>query len=54
MTGTLIAPVIYATSTTTASDFKGIYIMHTARQSHLPYLPDGKFYLRAPLVIDND
>jgi len=41
MTGTLTAPIINATSTTTASDFKGIYIMHAARQTHIPYLPDG-------------
>jgi hypothetical protein len=53
MTGTLTAPIINATSTTTASDFKGIYIMHAARQSHIPYIPDGKFYFRAPVIIDN-
>jgi hypothetical protein len=54
LTGTLNGTVINATSTTTASDFKGIYIMHATRQSHLPYLPNSQFYFRAPVNIDND
>jgi hypothetical protein len=49
--GTMTGAIVNTSAT--ASDFKGIYIMHAARQSHLPYIPDGKFYLRAPLVIDN-
>jgi hypothetical protein len=48
MTGALI------NTSTTASDFKGIYIMHTARQTHIPYLPNGQFYFRAPVNIDNE
>jgi hypothetical protein len=49
--GTMTGAIVNTSAT--ASDFKGIYIMHASRQSHLPYIPDGKFYLRAPLVIDN-
>jgi hypothetical protein len=47
MTGAIV------NTSTTASDFKGIYIMHAARQSHMPYIPDGNFYFRAPVIIDN-
>jgi hypothetical protein len=52
-TGGTMSGALINTSTT-ASDFKGIYIMHAARQSHLPYLPNGQFYFRAPVNIDNE
>jgi len=48
MTGALI------NTSTTASDFKGIYIMHAARQTHIPYIPNGNIYFRAPVIIDNE
>jgi hypothetical protein len=52
-TGGTMTGAITNTSST-ASEFKGIYIMHpTGRQSHLPYLPDTQFYFRAPVIIDN-
>jgi hypothetical protein len=54
LTGTLNGPVINATSTTTASEFKGIYINHAARITHIPYLPNGNIYFRAPVIIDNE
>jgi len=38
----------------TASEFKGIYFSHPLRQSHIPYLPDGNIYFRAPVIIDNE
>ena len=48
MTGALL------NTSTTASEFKGIYILHsTGRQSHLPYLPNEQFYFRASVNIDN-
>jgi hypothetical protein len=53
LTGTLTAPIINATSTTMASEFKGIFINHPARISHLPFMPNGQFYFRAPVNIDD-
>ena len=51
-TGGTMTGAIVNTSTTT-SEFKGIQFAHTARISHIPYLPDGKIYFRAPVIIDN-
>jgi hypothetical protein len=47
MTGALL------NTSTTASEFKGIYFNHPTRITHIPYLPDNNIYFRAPLIIDH-
>ena len=51
-TGGSMTGAIVNTSTTT-SEFKGIQFAHTARITHIPYIPDGNIYFRAPVIIDN-
>ncbi len=51
-TGSTMIGALLNTSST-ASEFKGIYINHPASKvSHIPYLPDNKIYFRAPVVMD--
>ena len=52
-TGGTMTGALLNTSTTT-SEFKGIQIAHPVRISHIPYLPDGNIYFRAPVIIDNN
>jgi hypothetical protein len=51
-TGGTMTGAIVNTSTTT-SEFKGIQFAHAARITHIPYIPDGNIYFRAPVIIDN-
>ena len=51
-TGGTMSGALLNTSTTT-SEFKGIQFAHPTRITHIPYLPDGNIYFRAPVLIDN-
>ena len=52
LSGGTMSGALLNTSTTT-SEFKAIQMAHATRITHIPYLPNGNIYFRAPVIIDN-